>query len=110
MDLPTDKNGTVVLPGDKFVARCGHVITVRPFEAHGYCDEGGCFDMSMQLPARRWARDGIVRVESDEAAAQQILDVAVAYIARLGFGAVADGTIHGDGVWIDRLRAVPTRR
>lgn len=39
-----------------------------------------------------------------EEQAQIAVDAAVKRIRELGFGLLADGTVHGDGIWIGRLR------
>ena len=40
--------------------------------------------------------------------AQRVIDEAIASVHKLGCGIVADGTIDGNGVLFDRLRAFPT--
>jgi hypothetical protein len=45
-----------------------------------------------------------VTVKELEEQAQMIIDGAVDRIRKMGFGVVGDGTVHGNGIWIDRLR------
>lgn len=46
--------------------------------------------------------DELIRKREEQA--RIILDTALRRIRELGFGVVADGTVHGDGVWINELR------
>ena len=39
-----------------------------------------------------------------EEQAQLIIDTAIQRARELGYGVVGDGTVHGNGIWIDRLR------
>jgi len=45
-----------------------------------------------------------MEVQEQEEQAQIIIDAAVERLRLLGFGLVADGTVYGNGIWIDRLR------
>ena len=47
-------------------------------------------------------------VDEREKQAQLIIDTAVERARQLGFGVVADGTVYGNGVWLDTLRVVRT--
>lgn len=44
-----------------------------------------------------------------ESFAQALIDQAVGQVNKAGFGVVADGTVHGNGIWLDSLRVRPMR-
>lgn len=43
-------------------------------------------------------------VKEREEQAQIILDTAVRRAKELGCGVVGDGTVHGDGIWLNQLQ------
>lgn len=45
------------------------------------------------------------QIKEHEEQAQIIIDATVKRLREMGFGLVADGTVHGNGVWIGELRA-----
>lgn len=46
----------------------------------------------------------IADTEERREQAQTIIDTAIQRARKLGYGVVADGTVNGDGIWLDRLR------
>lgn len=49
-------------------------------------------------------KDTLERAEQ----AQMVIDTAIALIRSMGYGVVANGTVHGNGIWLDTLRVVRT--
>ena len=37
---------------------------------------------------------------------QLIIDAALTRIRKMGYGVVANGTVHGNGIWLDTLKVV----
>lgn len=46
-------------------------------------------------------------VKEREEQAQLIIDATLKRLRDMGFGVVADGTVHGNGIWLDSLRVRP---
>lgn len=45
---------------------------------------------------------------SQEDKVQDLIDTALSQVHDLGYGVVADGTLFGNGVWLNKLRVIPT--
>jgi len=53
-------------------------------------------------------QQNVADTEERREQAQMIVDKAMVRIRELGYGVVANGTVHGDGIWLDSLEVLRT--